>query len=107
MPDYPHSLFRHAVQSPLAHAGLHTIRERQPWIPDVIALRREVKQAHSEFMRWHQVSKDLLRPPGLMGDIHDELLGLLTAEDCVIERDQDVPELRAARDKLRKEMAPR
>ncbi|MNY67742.1 hypothetical protein D3C86_2053870 [compost metagenome] len=61
----------------------------------------------SEMLRWHQVSNDLKRPAGLMGDIYDQLLARLTVEPCVVEREQDVQEMMEAPDKLRKGMAPR
>jgi len=94
-------------KAPLTHADLRAIRERQPWNPDVIALLWEIKRMRSEFLRWHQVSNDLKRPTGLMGDIYDELLERLAAEPCVAERDQDTQELMEAPHKLRKGMAPR
>nr|WP_312477399.1 hypothetical protein [Achromobacter ruhlandii] len=94
-------------KAPLTHADLRAIRERQPWNPDVIALLWEVKRMRSEFLRWHQVSNDIKRPTGLMGDIYDELLQRLALEPCVAERDQDTQELMEAPNKLRKGMAPR
>ncbi|MNX70687.1 hypothetical protein D3C86_1019580 [compost metagenome] len=94
-------------KAPLTHADLRAIRERQPWNPDVISLLWEIKRMRSEMLRWHQVSNDLKRPAGLMGDIYDELLARLAAEPCVIERDQDTREMMEAPDKLRKGMAPR
>jgi hypothetical protein len=94
-------------KAPLTHADLRAIRERQPWNPDVIALLWEIKRMRSEFLRWHQVSNDLKRPTGLMGDIYDELLERLAVEPCVAERDQDTQELMEAPNKLRKGMAPR
>lgn len=94
-------------KAPLTHADLRAIRERQPWNPDVIALLWEVKRMRSEFLRWHQVSNDLKRPTGLMGNIYDELLEHLAAEPCVAERDQDTQEMMEAPDKLRKGMTPR
>ncbi len=94
-------------KAPLTHADLRAIRERQPWNPDVIALLWEIKRMRSEFLRWHQVSNDLKRPTGLMGDIYDELLERLAMEPCVAGRDQDTQELMEAPNKLRKGMAPR
>ncbi|MFY1894732.1 hypothetical protein ACOTCN_12165 [Achromobacter xylosoxidans] len=44
---------------------------------------------------------------GLRGKIHDDLMAGLTAEPCVIERDQDVATLLEEPRKLRKGMAPR
>lgn len=99
--------FAMPFKAPLSHADLRAIRERQPWNPDVIALLWEVKRMRSEMLRWHQVSNDLKRPAGLMGDIYDELLQRLGAEPCVLERDKDVGELLDAPGKLRKGMAPR
>ncbi|MNV92202.1 hypothetical protein D3C71_1867730 [compost metagenome] len=61
----------------------------------------------SEMLRWHQVSNDLKRPAGLMGDIYDELLQRLVVEPCVLERDEMVDALMEASAKLRKGMAPR
>ncbi|MGE6916764.1 hypothetical protein [Achromobacter kerstersii] len=94
-------------KAPLTHADLRAIRERQPWNPDVIALLWEVKRMRSEFLRWHQVSNDIKRPTGLMGDIYDELRERLAVEPCVLERDLETQELMEAPDKLRKGMAPR
>lgn len=94
-------------KAPLTHADLRAIRERQPWNPDVIALLWEVKRMRSEFLRWHQVSNDLTRPAGLIGDIYEELLQRLAVEPCVLERDQNVRELLEQPKKLRKGMEPR
>lgn len=95
------------LKAPLTHADLRAIRERQPWNTDVIALLWEVKRMRSEFLRWHQVSNDLKRPAGLMGDIYDELLERLALEPCLAERDLDTQELMEPARKLRKGMAPR
>ncbi|WP_313064673.1 hypothetical protein [Achromobacter animicus] len=92
---------------PLTHSELQTIRERQPWNSDVITLLWEVKRMRSELLRWHQVSNDLKRPTGLIGDIYDELLARLAAEPCVRERDDIVDALIQTPAKLRKGMAPR
>ncbi|MEN5158978.1 hypothetical protein [Achromobacter spanius] len=94
-------------KAPLTHADLRTIRERQPWNTDVIDLLWEVKRMRSELLRWHQVSNDLKRPTGLMGDIYDELLQRLAVEPCVLERDDMVDSLMEAPAKLRKGMARR
>ena len=94
-------------KAPLTHSELRAIRERQPWNPDVLALLWEVKRLRSVLLRMHQVSCDLKRPAGLMGDIYDELLAGLASEPCVLERDQDVQDLMEAPHKLRKGMAPR
>jgi len=91
----------------ISPADLRIVRERQPWNPDVIALLWEVKRMRSEFLRWHQVSNDIKRPTGLMGDIYDELRERLAVEPCVVERDQDTQDLMEAPNKLRKGMAPR
>ena len=61
----------------------------------------------SELLRWHQVSNDLKRPAGLMGDIFDDLLVRLASEPCVRERDEMVESLMESPAKLRKGMAPR
>lgn len=94
-------------KTPLTHADLRAIRERQPWNPDVISLLWEVKRMRSEMLRWHQVSNDLKRPAGLMGDIYDEMLARLAVEPCVKEREQDVTDLLNPPLKPRKGMAPR
>lgn len=92
---------------PLSHNDLRSIRERQPWNTDVIALLWEVKRLRASLLRAYQLSHDFKRPPGIAGDLYDELVGALRAEPCVIERDQDIQELMEAPDKLRKGMAPR
>ncbi|WP_447922282.1 hypothetical protein [Achromobacter aegrifaciens] len=92
---------------PLTFEELRAVRERQPHNADVILLLWEVKRLRSELLRWHQVSNDLKRPTGLMGDIYDELLLRLGTEPCVLERDGEVRSMLEAPDKLRKGMAPR
>ena len=92
---------------PFTLADFRTIRERQPWNADVLSLLWEVKRLRSKMLRWHQVSNDLKRPAGPMGDIYDELQQRLTAEPCVLERDEMVDALMEAPTKLRKGMAPR
>ena len=94
-------------KAPLTYAALHAICERQRDKADVIALLWEVKRLRSVLLRMHQVSCDLKRPPGLMGDIYDELLAGLAVEPCVLERDQMTAELLEAPHRLRKGMAPR
>ena len=94
-------------KAPPTHADLRAIRERQPWNPDVIALLWEVKRMRSEFLRWHQVSNEIKRPAGLMGNIYDELQERLAVEPCVLERDLDTQELMEAPHQLRKGMARR
>ncbi|WP_025138066.1 hypothetical protein [Achromobacter sp. DH1f] len=94
-------------KAPLTHSELRAIRERQPWNADVLALLWEVKRMRSMLLRLHQVSGDLKRPAGLMGDIYDELLAGLATEPCVVEMDQMTAELLEAPAKLRKGMAPR
>lgn len=94
-------------KAPLTHSELRAIRERQPWNADVLALLWEVKRMRSVMLRMHQVSCDLKRPAGLMGDIYEELLAGLALEPCILERDQDVQELMEAPHKLRKGMGPR
>ncbi|MNV80702.1 hypothetical protein D3C71_1743240 [compost metagenome] len=66
-----------------------------------------VKRMRSELLRWHQVSNDLKRPAGLMGDTYDELLQRLAVEPCVLECDKMVDSLMEAPATLRKGMAPR
>jgi len=92
---------------PLTHAELRVIRERQPWNADVLALLWEVKRMRSLLLRVHQVSCDLKRPAGLMGDIYDELLADLVLEPCILERDQMTAELLETAAGQRKGMAPR
>ncbi|WP_025135943.1 hypothetical protein [Achromobacter sp. DH1f] len=94
-------------KAPLTHSELRAIRERQPWNADVLALLWEVKRLRSVLLRMHQVSCDLKRPAGLMGDIYDELLAGLAVEPCVVEMDQMTAELLESPAKLRKGMAPR
>lgn len=92
---------------PLTYEALRALRERHPKNVDVILLLWEIKRLRSELLRWHQVSSDLKRPHGLMGDIYEDLLICLAAEPCVIERDEEVRAMMEAPDKLRKGMAPR
>lgn len=94
-------------KAPLTAEQLRTIRERQPWNPDVIALLWEIKRLRSALLRLHQVSGELKRPTGLMGGIYDDLMEGLIVEPCVIERDQMTAELLDAPAKPRKGMAPR
>ncbi|CUJ45457.1 hypothetical protein [Achromobacter sp. 2789STDY5608628] len=94
-------------KAPLTAEQLRTIRERQPWNPDVIALLWEIKRLRSALLRLHQVSGELKRPTGLMGGIYDDLMEGLIVEPCVIERDQMTAELLDAPTKPRKGMAPR
>jgi len=84
-------------KAPLTAEQLRTIRERQPWNPDVIALLWEVKRLRATLLRLHQVSGDLKRPASLMGDIYDDLLAGLAVEPCVIERHQGAASGRTAR----------
>jgi len=92
---------------PLTHADLRTIRERQPWNADVIALLWEVKRLRSVLLRAYQLSDDFKRPAGITGGLYDDFMTGLREEPCVIERDQDVQEMMEAPNKLRKGMAPR
>ena len=92
---------------PLTHADLRTIRERQPWKPDVIALLWEVKRLRSVLLRAYQLSDDFKRPAGITGGLYDDFMNGLRTEPCVIERDKDVQEMMETPDKLRKGMAPR
>lgn len=94
-------------KAPLTHTDLRAIRERQPWNIDVIALLWEVKRLRSILLRAYQLSDDFKRPAGITGDLYDEFIEALSAEPCVIERDQDIQDLMEAPDKLRKGMAPR
>ncbi|PND31537.1 hypothetical protein C1I89_22110 [Achromobacter pulmonis] len=94
-------------KEPLTADQLRTIRLRQPWNPDVIALLWEIKRLRSVLLRLHQVSGDLKRPASLMGEIYDDLMEGLAAEPCVIERDQMTAELLEQPRKLRKGMALR
>ncbi|APX75666.1 hypothetical protein QEP16_08490 [Achromobacter insolitus] len=94
-------------KAPLTHAELRAIRERQPWNSDVVSLLWEVKRLRSALLRWHQVSSDLKRPAGLMGDIYDELLANLAMEPCVCERDQATAQLMDSPPKPRKLASPR
>ncbi|MFY3461011.1 hypothetical protein ACOTJD_30585 [Achromobacter xylosoxidans] len=92
---------------PLTHADLRTIRERQPWNPDVIALLWEVKRLRSVLLRAYQLSDDFKRPAGITGDLYDDFMKGLREEPCVIERDRAVQQMMESPDKLRKGMAPR
>ncbi|HCW17691.1 MAG TPA: hypothetical protein DHL02_06965 [Achromobacter sp.] len=94
-------------KDPLTHDDLRTIRERQPWNSDVIALLWEVKRLRSVVLRAYQLSGDFKRPAGITGSLYDDFMQALREEPCVIERDQDVQEMMEAPDKLRKGMAPR
>lgn len=94
-------------EAPLTHSELRAIREQQPWNPDVIALLWEIKRLRSVLLRMHQISGDLKRPAGPMGDIYAELLAQLAVEPCVLERDQVTAELLDPPHKLRKGVAPR
>lgn len=94
-------------KAPLTFEELRAVRERQPHNADVILLLWEVKRLRSELLRWHQVSNDLKRPAGLMGEIYNELILRLASEPCVAERDEDVRSMMEAPRKLRKGMAPR
>ncbi|AZS82709.1 hypothetical protein ELS24_20720 [Achromobacter spanius] len=94
-------------KAPLSHEDLRTIRERQPWNSDVIALLWEVKRLRSLLLRAYQLSDDFKRPAGITGDLYDEFMAALRQEPCVIERDQDVQEMMETPDKLRKGMGPR
>lgn len=64
---------------PLTADQLREIRERQPWNPDVLTLLWEIKRMRSLLLRLDQVSCDLHRPAGLMGDIYDELMQQIAA----------------------------
>lgn len=92
---------------PLTLAELHEIQQRAPNAEDTRRLLWEIKRMRSELLRWHQVSNDLKRPAGLMGDIYDDLLARQATEPCVLERDDMVAALMEAPAKLRKGMAPR
>jgi hypothetical protein len=92
---------------PLTADQLREIRERQPWNPDILALLWEIKRMRSMLLRLDQVSCDLRRPTGLMGDIYDELMQQIAAEPCVLERKEWTSEMLEAPYKLRKGMGPR
>lgn len=94
-------------KAPLTHADLRSIRARQPWNPDLIALLWEVKRLRSVLLRAYQLSGDFKRPAGITGDLYDDFMKALRDEPCVIERDQDVQEMMETPNKLRKGMAPR
>ncbi|WP_249205454.1 hypothetical protein [Achromobacter sp. Marseille-Q0513] len=86
---------------------MREIRERQPWNPDVLTLLWEIKRMRSLLLRLDQVSCDLRRPTGLMGDIYDELMQQIAVEPCVVERKEWTAEILEAPYKLRKGMGPR
>jgi hypothetical protein len=94
-------------KAPLTYAALRAIRERQPENADILALLWEIKRLRSLLLRLDQVSCDLRRPSGLMGDIYDELMRQIAAEPCVLERKEWTAEILEAPYKLRKGMAPR
>lgn len=94
-------------KSPLTHADLRTIRERQPWNPDVISLLWEVKRLRSVLLRAYQLSGDFKRPAGLTGELYDGFMKALRDEPCVQERDDMTTSLMEAPNRLRKGMAPR
>ncbi|CAB3697805.1 MULTISPECIES: hypothetical protein [Achromobacter] len=94
-------------KSPLTHADLRTIRERQPWNPDVISLLWEVKRLRSVLLRAYQLSGDFKRPAGLTGELYDDFMKALRDEPCVQERDDMTTSLMEAPNRLRKGMAPR
>lgn len=93
--------------APSARAELRAIRERQPDNADILALLWEIKRMRSLLLRLDQVSCDLRRPSGLMGDIYDELMQHISAEPCVVERKEWTAEILEAPYKLRKGMGPR
>ncbi|MEN4917923.1 hypothetical protein ABE485_04575 [Achromobacter spanius] len=94
-------------KTPLSHADLRIIRERQPWNADVISLLWEVKRLRSVLLRAYQLSGDFKRPAGITGELYDQFMKDLHAEPCVLERDDMTASLMEAPDKLRKGMAPR
>ncbi|MNV84699.1 hypothetical protein D3C71_1785920 [compost metagenome] len=94
-------------KTPLSHADLRNIRERQPWNADVISLLWEVKRLRSVLLRAYQLSADLKRPAGLTGELYDDFMKGLRDEPCVQERDGMATSLMEAPDRLRKGMAPR
>ncbi|WP_043517355.1 hypothetical protein [Achromobacter arsenitoxydans] len=94
-------------KTPLSHADLRIIRERQPWNADVISLLWEVKRLRSVLLRAYQLSGDFKRPAGITGELYDQFMQDLHAEPCVQERDDMTASLMETPDKLRKGMAPR
>lgn len=75
--------------------------------PDLLAALWEIKRLRSLLLRLDQVSCDLRRPSGLMGDIYDELMQQIAVEPCVIERKEWTAEILEAPYKMPKGMAPR
>lgn len=94
-------------KTPLSHADLRLIRERQPWNPDVIALLWEVKRLRSILLRAYQLSGDFKRPAGITGELYDDFMRDLHHEPCVLERDDMKDALMEPANRLRKGMAPR
>ncbi|MDH1520626.1 MULTISPECIES: hypothetical protein [Achromobacter] len=94
-------------KTPLSHADLRIIRERQPWNPDVIALLWEVKRLRSILLRAYQLSGDFKRPAGITGELYDDFMRDLHHEPCVLERDDMKDALMEPANRLRKGMAPR
>lgn len=94
-------------KSPLTHADLRTLRERQPWNPDVISLLWEVKRLRAILLRAYQLSGDFKRPGGLSGELFDDFMAALRNEPCVQERDSMTSSLMESPDRQRKGMAPR
>ncbi|AZW31490.1 hypothetical protein L506_2328 [Bordetella bronchiseptica GA96-01] len=94
-------------RSPLTHAELRAIRERQPWNPDVLTLLWEVKRLRSMMLRAYQLSGEFRRPVGVLANCYDEYMAQLVVEPCVLERDADVAEMLNAPAKPRKGMGER
>ncbi|MGZ8132528.1 hypothetical protein [Bordetella genomosp. 6] len=94
-------------RSPLTHAELRAIRERQPWNPDVLTLLWEVKRLRSMMLRAYQLSGEFHRPVGVLANCYDEYMAQLVVEPCVLERDADVAEMLNAPAKPRKGMEKR
>ncbi|AUT47030.1 hypothetical protein [Achromobacter sp. AONIH1] len=92
---------------PLTLEDLHEIQQRPPSAENTRRLLWEIKRMRSLLLRLDQVSCDLRRPSGLMGDIYDELMQHISAEPCVVERKEWTAEILEAPYKLRKGMGPR
>lgn len=65
------------------------------------------KRMRSLLLCLDQVSCDLRRPTGLMGDIYDNLMQQIAVEPCVVERRAWTDEILDAPAKHRKGMPPR
>jgi hypothetical protein len=71
---------------PLPEIASRTFQEAAVW-RDVYALLSEIKRLRATVLRVHQLRAGVPRPVGCLEEVWQELMQLLDAEPCVVERE--------------------